>query len=157
MNFARVLAALRSHGNEALTVVVLAALLETTARNIDYWITRFDLPRPFFQPPDRQRFWHPQEVIRWVLQRERIARESIGIEQITVRTGLSATRWRAKVRAGEAPASIAHELGTGRKLWWICEVDAYLVHLSGGVRLPKRIHRVRNAALAATRRVRSSQ
>lgn len=138
MNYQRALSALMAHAEIALTVVVLARILETSERNIDYWIARHGLPKPFYQPPDRQRYWHPAEVSAWVMHRQRLSREAIGFDEIRKRTGLTAQRWRQQVQAKRAPKAIAHELGTGRKLWWVSDVDAFMLHTNGGVRMPSR-------------------
>ena len=147
-DFQRVLAWLRTHSDEALTVNDLLLLLGISARTVDYWIRRYGLPPPFFQPPDRQRYWRPADLISWVQHRERLSHDTVSIEGVCERTGATASHWRSLVKRKAAPASIAHELGTGRQLWWISEVDAYLMRISGGVRLPRRSRRPRSVPRA---------
>lgn len=138
MNPELALAMLRAHGPEALTVTMLADCLQTSARNIDYWIERFDLPKPFFRPADPQRYWRPDEIIAWVEARQQLAFTSLNVEQIAQLTGLSIPRWRKAVREGGAPRPIGRELGTGRLLWSREEVTAWLEQVSGGYRFPRR-------------------
>lgn len=140
MDFANVAASIAA-AQGLLTIAVLAKHLQTTPRNIDYWRAHHGLPDPFYVPPDRTRYWRHESVLEWVHHRERLALEGLTIEQVCERTGLSARRWRERIKAGKAPQPAGRELGSGRNLWWGSDIDAWLQQVSGGHRFPRRAAR----------------
>jgi predicted DNA-binding transcriptional regulator AlpA len=128
-----------------LDITQTAQLLQTSKRSIHNWGDVFGLPKPIFLPPDRTRYWRPDELRVWVQHRERLSREAIPIEAVCERTGLSMTRWRTLVKMGHAPACAGRELGTGKHLWWACDVTAWRANTTGGYRVPPRHHGTRAA------------
>lgn len=138
-------AQLRARAADALTIYTLAEILETSPRNIPRWCQHYGLPAPFFAPPDRARYWRPREIIEWLGQRERLAREAVDIEGVGELTGWTAHHWRALVKRKAAPAPAGRALGSTRLLWWRTEVIKSLQTLTGGVRLARRTRRTRRA------------
>lgn len=122
-----------------LTVQELAELLGTTTRNIDYWRISCGFPEPIHLHRNNTRYWSPAEVRRWVELRQRLEQEAIAIEGVSERTGLSANRWTVLIKAGRAPKPIAaRQLGTGKRLWRIADVEAWRQQVAGGYRFPRR-------------------
>lgn len=147
MDYAKVLALLLSYQatQRALTVAALAEVLRTSARNVDYLILRHGFPKPFYLPRDRQRYWRPEDCIAWVRQRQQLEVDAIDIEGVCELTGLTAFRWRTLVRRKEAPACVAHALGTGRQLWLRAEVLAWRQRTAGGYKFPHQSRKKRRA------------
>lgn len=150
MDFQRIRDRLRvmiEQGHGLLTVTQLAELLMTSPRNIEYWCVKHDFPGPVKLPadrPDAKRYWRPDQVLTWVELQERLHLEGIDAQAIHARTGITPQRWALLVREGIAPKPAGKLLGTGKssgmgaRLWWLREVDEWLLRTTGGFRLPKR-------------------
>lgn len=119
-----------------LTVTDVAGIMDVHVRTIEHWGKVFDFPSPLRMDSSTTRYWRPDHVREWVVSQQDQSRNMLGIDQVCVKVGVHPETWHTWVKQDRAPAPAAKEIGSGRDLWRIVEVDEWLREKTGGYPLP---------------------
>lgn len=122
--------------NTALTLQMLAVVFAVHPRTIERWLIEENFPAALAHKPGARRHWDPAAVLAWVREREAIANTTCNIRVVCQRTKYSRAQWNRLVKAKDAPAPIARELGSGQDLWAIQDIDDFLERTRSGLTIP---------------------